>query len=195
MFKRALTLLLLVLSVVSFARTKDEINKELAPLNAQFWRFPHSPEYKKFEPAIMVKDAAYVEAQKAENAAIAARTAFVDAEMNKTPEGKALVDARIAAEKALAEADESTKVEAAAAQRKANSEWSTFARKNNCMDWKNPEFRKLEMDFRAKSTARINAGVEAMLKSDNAEAKSFAQGYKDLQVKIAQLREELKTAE
>lgn len=195
MFKRALTLLLLAMTVVSFARTKDEINKELGPLNRKVWTFPYSKEYKKYETEIMQKDAAYVEAQKAEAVAVAARSAYFDTEMSKTPEGKALVDARVAADKALAAADEASKVAAAAEQRKAAGTCSAYIRTNKLMNWGNPEFRKLEMDFRAKNRARINAGVEAMLKSDNAEAKAFAQDYKDTVAKIAQLREELKTAE
>lgn len=195
MFKRGLTLLFLGLTVAAFARTKEEIQKELAPLTAKYWQFPHSADFRKFEESVMLKDAAYVAAQKAENDAAAARTAFVDKEVSKTPEGKKLVDDRIAAEKALAEADEATKVEAAAANRAALAAYNDYVRKNNCTDWRNDEFRKLEMDFRNKSIAKINAGVEAMLKSDNAEAKTFAQAYKDLLAKMAQLREELKTAE
>lgn len=196
MFKRLLILLLLVSSVVSFARTREEIQKELAPLNSKYWNFSYTSEYSNFEKEIMMKDAAYAAAKKAETEASKARAAFIDAEMSKTPEGKALVDARIAADKAVAEAETNEARKAAAAkQRQARIDCNNFTRKNNLTAWGNEAYRKVQLNLVNSTKARLNAGLAALENSGNAEAKAFAQSYKDLEAKIMQLREELKKAE
>ncbi len=195
MFKRFLFLTLLMFTVVSFARTKDEVRKDLVAWNTRYWNFANTPEYRKFESEIMNKDTAYQEARKAETAALTARTDFINAEMSKTPEGKAIVEARIAADKEFMESRGEARKEAAEKQRKALAAWNDYARKNNCSSWSNEGYREVQNNFVRLNRARIKAGVDAMAKSDNPEAQAMAKSYQEIETKIAQLNEELKTAE
>ena len=194
MLKKALALLLMMSAVAAFARTKEEIQKELAPLNVKYWHFSSTKEYSQYEKDIMMKDADYVAAKKAETEAIAARAAFIDAEMSKTPEGKKLVEARIAAEKALDAATGGDRNTALAALRKARTDCNNYSREKELTAWSNEAYRKVHLAMMNSNKVRLNAGLAALENSGNAEAKAFAQSYKDLEAKIMQLREELKTA-